>query len=192
MKTIHPRFWARMAGLAGCLGVMLLQADTFSILSLRTLLAKAENNDAEAQYQLGHRFDKGLGAPRNAAEAIRWYEAAARLGHSEAQFALGHLYTTGAGVKRDYLKAYMWLNISASGGHQKAGNRRDILALWMGTEHVAMAEELALQLFINQHDLHKEFRTPAPGQPVPTPSNPPTTPAPSPATPEPAPEPPLP
>lgn len=193
MKTPPPRFWAQMAGIAGCLCAIFLQADTVNVLTLRNLLAKAENKDAEAQYQLGYRFDKGIGAPRNAAEAIRWYRASARLGHKEAQFALGSLYTSGSGVKRDYPQAYMWLNIAASSGHSKSSNRRDILALWMGSEDIALAEELSLQFFIDQFNLQKDFPAPAPVIPVPlTPKIPvpptptkPTTPAPpTPATPE--------
>jgi len=185
MKTNPPRFWAQMAGIAGCICAISLQADTVNVLTLHNLLAKAENKDAEAQYQLGHRFDKGIGAPRNADEAIRRYVAAAELGHKEAQFALGTLYTTAAGAKRDYVTAYKWLNIAASNGHPKAVNRRDILALWMDSKDIALAEELSLQFFIDQFNLDEYFKAPTPKLPVsPTPTKPTT-----PATPEPEPSP---
>ena len=55
----------------------------------------AENGDAEAQYQLGLMYRRGLGVPKNDAQAAPWYHLAAEQGHAEARLELDALYYTG-------------------------------------------------------------------------------------------------
>ena len=58
----------------------------------------AAQGDADAQYSLGHMYDKGLGVVQDYAEAVKWYKLAAAQGRAEAQFNLGFVYTNGRGV----------------------------------------------------------------------------------------------
>ena len=47
---------------------------------LEALLAAAGGGDAGAQYRLGRMFSNGRGVAQDAAEAARWYRAAAEQG----------------------------------------------------------------------------------------------------------------
>lgn len=53
------------------------------------LLAAAEQGDAEAQFELGRRYDKADGVPDNDEEAVRWYRLAAEQGLARAETSLG-------------------------------------------------------------------------------------------------------
>ena len=50
-----------------------VQAQTPGIDALR---ARAEQGDAEAQFELGVRYRDGTGVPQDDAEAVRWYRLA--------------------------------------------------------------------------------------------------------------------
>ena len=53
------------------------------------LRARAEQGDAEAQYNLGVMYATGAGVPQDNGEAVRWYRLAADQGLAAAQFNLG-------------------------------------------------------------------------------------------------------
>lgn len=48
----------------------------------------AKQGNADAQFQLGKKYDAGIGVPKNINEARKWYTKAAEQGHVEAQKAL--------------------------------------------------------------------------------------------------------
>ena len=78
--------------------------------------AKAEEGDAEAQFQLGLLYDTGRGVRQNPAKAIRWYRAAADQGHAAAQNNLGLLYDYGRGISQDAAEAMRWYRSAADQG----------------------------------------------------------------------------
>ncbi len=82
-------------------------------LSLEELTAKAENDNPEAQYLLGIRYEYGDGAPQDYAEAIRWIRLSAEQGYSEAQYDLA------ASFYRDMnnTEAIHWWRLAAEQGH---------------------------------------------------------------------------
>src|SRR4051812_6086128 len=51
--------------------------------------ADAAQGKAEAQYNLGMLYLKGLGTPKDPEEAFRWLRLAADQGQAEAQFQVG-------------------------------------------------------------------------------------------------------
>jgi TPR repeat protein len=55
---------------------------------MRVPYGQGEPYDAKAQFNLGVMYDKGEGAPRDHAEAMKWYRKAADQGNAEAQLAL--------------------------------------------------------------------------------------------------------
>src|SRR4051812_32069559 len=59
---------------------------------LAELTRKAEQGDAEAQYNLGVVHDLGIGVTKSYAESGKWYLKAASQGLAEAQFQLGVRY----------------------------------------------------------------------------------------------------
>lgn len=84
------------------------------------LLKAAENDHAEAQFQLGKLYYKGKGIARNYQNAAEWYHQAANQGHTDAQYELGLCYDAGEGVNHDPVKAVSWLHKAAAQGHAHA------------------------------------------------------------------------
>ena len=71
-----------------------LRADTETdppMEDIEALKAKADQGDAEAQYDLARCYDNGAGVPEDEAEAVNWYRKAAAQGHEEAAEALKRL-----------------------------------------------------------------------------------------------------
>jgi len=120
----------------------------------------AEQGNAVAQYKLGFMYAKGLGAPQDyaeavkwfrlAAEAVKWYRLAAEQGNAKAQYFLGKLYAKGEGVPQDYVQAHMWFNLAASRylaseaeDRDVAVRKRDFIASKMTAAQIAEAQKLA-------------------------------------------------
>ena len=104
----------------------LVQAQTPEFDALRT---RAEQGDAEAQYEFGCMYDvgcldetvlsNGLDLEIDAlgdAEAARWYRLAAEQGHAAAQSRLGDFHQFGYGVPQDYAEAVRWHRSAAEQG----------------------------------------------------------------------------
>ncbi|MDA1277558.1 MAG: tetratricopeptide repeat protein [Verrucomicrobia bacterium] len=77
---------------------------------------KAENGDAEAQFDLAVMLACGEGEARDYGQAIHWYTKAADQDHSMAQLNLGMMYSQGQGVVRDEAQAIGWITKSAEHG----------------------------------------------------------------------------
>ncbi|NNE85332.1 MAG: sel1 repeat family protein [Alphaproteobacteria bacterium] len=77
----------------------------------------AENEDADAQRNIGAMYQRGLGVPQSDAEAVKWYRRAAENGHPRAQQNLGVMYEEGAGVPQDYVEAAAWYRAAAAQGN---------------------------------------------------------------------------
>ena len=52
----------------------------------------AEQNDAEAQYNLGVCYANGQGVAKDEVEAVKWYRKAAEQNYAAAQYNLGVCY----------------------------------------------------------------------------------------------------
>ena len=70
---------------------------------------KEKGLSAEELFKTGQKYFKGNGVEKNDAEAMRWFEKAAEMGHGQAQFNLGRCLCEGEGVEHDYYKAREWL-----------------------------------------------------------------------------------
>ena len=66
-------------------------------------LAEQENGDA--QNDLGYMYYAGHGVSKDYAEAIKWYRKAADQGHALGQYNLGVMYDKGLGVPKEYDEA---------------------------------------------------------------------------------------
>ena len=85
------------------------------------LLAKAEEGDAQAQYELGEMYYFGeKGTEVNGTQAAHWYLKAAEQGHAQAQYSLAVLYNDGELVHADMKKALYWYGQAAQQGHSGA------------------------------------------------------------------------
>ncbi|MGC6442819.1 MAG: tetratricopeptide repeat protein [Rubripirellula sp.] len=83
---------------------------------LDEIRASAEEGDAEAQYNLGVAYMRGVGVAQDYAEALSWYRLAADQGFAPAQTNLGMMYDTGLGVPQSYAEAVKWFRLAADQG----------------------------------------------------------------------------
>lgn len=72
---------------------------------------RAEQGDAEAQFNLGSMYITGKGEPQNSQEGVKWVRKAADQGFATAQYSLGYMYAAGEIVKQDYRQSVIWLFI---------------------------------------------------------------------------------
>jgi TPR repeat protein len=78
------------------------------------LLKKAEDGDAEIQFQVARLYDEGKLIPRDFTKALNWYAKSAKNSYREAQFMMGYFYCRGIGVDHDLLIANDWFKKSES------------------------------------------------------------------------------
>lgn len=102
----------------------------------------AEDGDAKSQYFLGWSCRNGEGAPKDYAEAVKWYQKAAEQGYVRAQGDLGEMYAWGLGMAANKIEAYKWLKLSGreSGGDGAKAYKR--IAVQMTPEQIAEGERL--------------------------------------------------
>lgn len=86
------------------------------------LLQKANDGNAEAQFQLGLVYETGSDGGQDYAEAAQWYRKAADAGYPGAQNNLGGLYLRGLGVEQSNAEAMKWYLRAATQGHRAAEN----------------------------------------------------------------------
>jgi S1-C subfamily serine protease len=85
------------------------------------LTRKAEQGDAEAQYNLAVIYDLGIGVTKSYAESGKWYLKAANQGLAEAQFQLGVRYFEfGKSARENFTTAFTWFFKAANQGVAEA------------------------------------------------------------------------
>jgi TPR repeat protein len=89
-------------------------------LETERLISKAENGTAEDKYELGLRYEKGIGVPQSSQDAVRWYRLSAMQGYREGQYKLCELSERGQGLPQDYQEALRWCGLAAEQGHGRA------------------------------------------------------------------------
>ncbi len=87
---------------------------------IKSLLQLAAQNDVEAQFELAEAYRTGDDTAEDFAEALRWYRAAAELGHADAQNNLGAMYLAGMGIDKNPLAAVYWYRKAAEQEHVHA------------------------------------------------------------------------
>lgn len=88
--------------------------------ALATFTKLANENNATADYWLGHMTELGLGVPRDPAKAIDLYQKAAAQGVVAAQSRLGEAYLRGDLVLPDFARAKSFLEEAAYQGDARA------------------------------------------------------------------------
>jgi len=84
------------------------------------LVERANRGDANAQFSLGLRYDKGNGVGRDRQAAMDWYRKAAEQGHPSAQVNLGYLIEHPPAGKGDPAEASRWYRRAAESGDARA------------------------------------------------------------------------
>ena len=89
---------------------------------IKLLETAARRGLAEAQYELGVAYDRGIGVTQNYATAAGWYQRAAEQGLTDAQYNLATLFDEGLGTPRDFEQAREWYMRAADAGEARAMN----------------------------------------------------------------------
>jgi TPR repeat protein len=84
--------------------------------AIRAWLPLAEAGSAEAQNNLGHMYEEGMGVSQNYQTAMDWYRRAAEQDLPQAQHNVGLLYYNGYGVQANTREAVRWFRQSADQG----------------------------------------------------------------------------
>lgn len=117
-----PQFLRRLLPFSLFLGLACFGAFGAGV-DFQKLQARADGGEAQAQFEMGLVFERGmLGQEQDLKQAFRWYAAAAPQGHVSAQNNLATLYTRGKGVERDYGEAVKWYRVAAMSGNDGAQN----------------------------------------------------------------------
>lgn len=95
-------------------------ANTGHNIAFQYLIDKANEGNAEAQYQLGEAFDIGHITEANKLLAHKWYKRAAEQGHIKAQYNLGLMLLEGDGVAQDVEEARNLFLLAAKRGDSDA------------------------------------------------------------------------
>ena len=72
-----------------------------------------EQNNADAQCNLGNMYNEGHGVAQDYQEALKWFRKAAEQGDAGAQFDLALMYRKGDGVAKDSNEAIKWYKKAA-------------------------------------------------------------------------------
>lgn len=86
---------------------------------LRDLARHAITGDANAEYEIGTVFARGMAVPQSHERAAYWYRRAAEQGKADALYALGLAYLNGAGVPRDAREAMTWFRRASVAGNPR-------------------------------------------------------------------------
>jgi hypothetical protein len=69
---------------------------------------------------MGYMFDTGRGVQKDFAQALSWYQKAAKQNNREAQCGIGAMYYEGRGVQKDWVEAALWYRRAAENGQPHA------------------------------------------------------------------------
>ncbi len=87
---------------------------------VKLLQQRANQGDAQAEYDLGRMYYWGRGVPRDYAQANYWHQKAAAQGLAKAECAIGGLYYYGRGLDQSYADALVWYRKAADQGDAEA------------------------------------------------------------------------
>jgi len=82
--------------------------------ALRAWQSLANQGVPQAQNNMGHMSEEGLGVTQDYARAMSWYKSAANQGLKEAQHNVGLLYYHGYGVAKNTREALSWFKLAAA------------------------------------------------------------------------------
>jgi soluble lytic murein transglycosylase-like protein len=119
------------------------------ITSFEIYQPKANQGDADAQFNLALLYYTGVGIPRDPKQAVYWYIKAAEQGHVNAQYKLGSLYLDGDGkeVPQDLKQAFFWYTKAADQGHYFAQENRGKILEKMSQSQIEEVQELSKELY---------------------------------------------
>jgi uncharacterized protein len=128
-------FWKLLTGLKW--------ANRARSLARQRAISRAEQGDANAQYDLAERYHDGLGVQRDHQLALAWFQRAAQQGHPRAQTNLGLMLFLGRGTTANPVEAVKWLTLAVRHGDPKAGPILDKMRSRLTREQFEQGQALA-------------------------------------------------
>ena len=127
----------------------LSELEISSIQSFQLNQSKANQGDANAQFNLALLYYHGVGTPQDSKQAVYWYTKAAEQGHVNAQYSLGSLYYDGYGeeVPQDSKQAFFWYTKAAEQGYYFAKKNRDKMLEMMSQSQIEEVQKLSKELY---------------------------------------------
>jgi hypothetical protein len=110
---------------------------------------KASKYVAIAQANLASLYWEGRGVPKDASEATRLYQQAARNGFGDARGVLIGMYYRGDGIPKDIVQAFKWASIDLASGNTRSKPAVDAIAREMTSAQRAQALQQARHEFPN-------------------------------------------
>src|SRR5210317_508433 len=130
-----------------CLPQKVLAVSDEGITSFQVYQPKANQGDADAQFNLALLYYTGLGIPQDRRYAIYWYTKAAEQGHIQAQYLLGHMYEYDDEPPQDYKLAFFWYTKAAEQNHHFAKEDRDKMLEKMSHSQIEEVQKLSKELY---------------------------------------------
>jgi len=100
----------------------------------------AEQDLAEAQFNLALILESGDGVRKDLAQAFYWCRRAADQGFTNAQDMLGIMYFQGSGSPKNPVEALAWFQVAAHYGHEGAREHLALAKPMLGPESILAAE----------------------------------------------------
>lgn len=104
-----------------------------------------EEQDGDAQYQLGEYYNSREGKHFQPEKSLKWFELAAAQGNADAQYMLGNFCFGGIGMEENYSLAFSYYENAALQGHADAAN--NLADMYFNGEGVATNYTLAKKWF---------------------------------------------
>jgi len=103
----------------------------------------AQQDNAEAQYNLAFMYFGGDGIPQDDVKAAFWFEKAAKLAHAGAQDTLAYMHLNGRALDASLVEAYAWYRVAAENGIFLAKNVSENLKKQMNVDERLHADLLS-------------------------------------------------
>jgi TPR repeat protein len=139
-----------MLGLVSvCLPQKVLAEREKEVYAFHFFQSKANQGDANSQFNLALLYENGAGTPQNTKQAVYWYTKLAEQGHVEAQYKLGRLYQFSGDDKfpQDYKLAFFWYTKAAEQNHYFAKEDRDEMLEKMSQRQIEEVQKLSKELY---------------------------------------------
>jgi uncharacterized protein len=94
-----------------------------AVLPVGDLIVRAQRGEPAAQAELGARYGRGDGVPKDRDRALELLRTAAAKNDPDAEFYLGNVYASGAGVPKNIPEAVLWYQKAAAQKHPAAEHR---------------------------------------------------------------------
>ena len=139
-----------MLGLVSvCLPQKVLAERNKEVYAFHFFQSKANQGDANSQFNLALLYENGAGTPQNTKQAVYWYTKLAEQGNVEAQYKLARLYRFSGddGAPQDYKLAFFWYTKAAEKGHVFAEDERDKMLEKMSQSQIGEVLKLSKELY---------------------------------------------